>query len=140
MKAFVYHVQINVNKSEDSFSFWREMLQYLGYEIVDSGEWGFGATNGTCDFWIMSTQGKYKKNQFHRKNTGLNHVAFGVSAKAEVDRFINEFLMPRKIKLLYDSPREYPEYEKGYYAVYFEDSDRIKIEVAYKNGFAQRLK
>ncbi|TMI54977.1 bleomycin resistance protein, partial [Candidatus Bathyarchaeota archaeon] len=25
-------------------------------------------------------------------------------------------------------PKEYPEYRKGYYAVYFEDPDRIKLE------------
>jgi len=28
-------------------------------------------------------------------------------------------------------PADHPEYEPGYYAVYFEDPDRIKIEVMY---------
>jgi hypothetical protein len=30
--------------------------------------------------------------------------------------------------VLYGGPKEYPEYRKGYYAVYFEDPDRIKLE------------
>ena len=29
------------------------------------------------------------------------------------------------------SPVEFPEYHVGYYAVFFEDSDRIKLEVVY---------
>jgi hypothetical protein len=33
--------------------------------------------------------------------------------------------------VLYEGPGEYPEYHRGYYAVYFEDPDRIKLEVAY---------
>lgn len=68
---------------------------------------------------------------FHRKRTGLNHLAFRVSSKQRVDRFTREFLAPRGIVPLYGGARAYPEYAKGYYAVYFEDPDRIKVEVAY---------
>jgi hypothetical protein len=37
--------------------------------------------------------------------------------------------LPNKIKVLYDGPKEYPDYSNGYYAVYFEDPDRIKLEL-----------
>ena len=40
-------------------------------------------------------------------------------------------MRPRRIAPLYDSPREYPEYRPGYYAVFFEDPDRLKLEVTY---------
>jgi hypothetical protein len=33
--------------------------------------------------------------------------------------------------VLYGGPREYPEYAAAYYAVFFEDPDRIKLEVAH---------
>src|SRR2546428_9609653 len=49
-------------------------------------------------------------------------------SKADVDRLHSELLAPRSIKILYGGPKEYPEYRKGYYAVYFEDPDRIKLE------------
>lgn len=44
---------------------------------------------------------------------------------------IDEFLVTNKIPTLYGTPKLFPEYEEGYYAVFFEDPDRIKLEVAY---------
>ncbi|HVQ74394.1 MAG TPA: hypothetical protein VMT79_02540 [Candidatus Binatia bacterium] len=70
----------------------------------------------------------------HRKRPGLNHVAFGVSARADVDRFAREFLAPRGLATLYATPREFPEYRPGYYAVFFEDPDRLKLEIAHVPG------
>ena len=32
---------------------------------------------------------------------------------------------------LYRTPREFPEYRPGYYAVFFEDPDRLKLEVVH---------
>ena len=55
-----------------------------------------------------------------------------------MDRFVAEFMRPRSIAPLYDSPREYPEYRPGYYAVFFEDPDRLKIEVAHVPGITDR--
>lgn len=139
MKSFLYHIQINVSDKKKSFPFYKDLLNYLEYEITLDKSWGFGASNKNqkylADIWVIATGAKYRKTKFNRKNTGLNHIAFGVNRKGDVDKFIEEFLKPREIKYLYDSPREYPEYEKGYYAVYFEDPDRVKIEITYKPGF-----
>ena len=65
------------------------------------------------------------------KRAGLNHVAFRVERREDVDRFRRELLLPRGIPTLYDTPREFPEYAPGYYAVFFEDPDRIKLEVTH---------
>ena len=62
---------------------------------------------------------------------GLNHLAFRVDRREEVDRFRNEFMASRSIAPLYGTPRAFPEYAPGYYAVFFEDADRIKLEVAH---------
>jgi catechol 2,3-dioxygenase-like lactoylglutathione lyase family enzyme len=87
-------------------------------------------SNGTTDFWLIETPADRRDASFHRKNTGLNHLAFGVRERADVDRFVAEFMQPRGVAALYGSPREYPEYHAGYYAVFFEDPDRLKLEVA----------
>ena len=50
---------------------------------------------------------------------------------ADVGRFHDEFLAPRRIAPLYGGPRDYPEYRAGYHAVFFEDPDRLKLEVAH---------
>lgn len=73
----------------------------------------------------------FKQNYFHRKNTGVNHMAFKVNSREDVDKFYGEFLKDRNMGTLYGSPKEFPEYAKGYYAVFFEDPDRIKLEVLF---------
>jgi len=36
--------------------------------------------------------------------------------------------------VLYGGPKEWQNYDPGYYAVYFEDPDRIKLELVYAAG------
>jgi catechol 2,3-dioxygenase-like lactoylglutathione lyase family enzyme len=79
---------------------------------------------------VTVTQPNYRKPDYHRKRTGLGHVAFRVSSPDMVDAFVNEFLKPRQIEALYGGAKVYPDYAPGYYAVYFEDSDRIKVELS----------
>jgi catechol 2,3-dioxygenase-like lactoylglutathione lyase family enzyme len=67
----------------------------------------------------------------------LGHIAFQVESAGMVDQFVDEFLNPRDIAPLYGGAKAYPEYAEGYYAVYFEDPDRIKIEVVHEPGAAQ---
>ena len=62
----------------------------------------------------------------------LTKASFKVNSKEDVDTFTKEFLNKNKIKTLYNTPRLFPEYTKDYYAVFFEDPDRIKLEVTYK--------
>lgn len=107
------------------------MLTYLGFKSVADYKYGFGMTDGTVSVWVFKAQPKYQKAPFYRKAIGLNHIAFGVKRREEVDTFYRDYLLPRKIPVLYGGPAEHPEYEPGYYAVYFEDPDRIKIEVMY---------
>lgn len=131
MKATVYHLQINVSDLQKSVAFYQDLLGYFGYEAIHKDKYAAGFSNGTTDFWLVHTGIKYQKNQFHRKNIGLNHIAFRVNSKDDVDKFCEEFLKPKKIAALYNSPRKFPEYTDKYYAVYFEDPDRIKLEVVY---------
>jgi len=131
MKSSLYHIQLNISDAKVSLPFYKDLLGYLGYRIVDESEEHIGAYNGSFTFWIIETEKKYKDDSFHRKSTGINHFALRVSSKEEVDQFVNEFLEPRNIKALYNGPKEHPEYKDGYYAVFFEDPDRIKLEVVY---------
>jgi catechol 2,3-dioxygenase-like lactoylglutathione lyase family enzyme len=131
MKASVYHVQLNVADAKVSGPFYRELLGYLEYRVVVRTGEVLGMSNATTDFWIIQTPGERVAAGFHRKGPGLNHVAFRVGRREDVDRFHDEFLKARGITALYGGPREYPEYRPGYYAVFFEDPDRLKLEVVY---------
>jgi glyoxylase I family protein len=131
MNASVYHLQLNVGDTGVSVPFYRALLGYLEYRVVVGRDDVLGMSNGTTDFWIMATPADRVAARVHRKNPGLNHVAFRVDARGDVDRFHDEFLAARGIAALYGGPREYPEYRPGYYAVFFEDPDRLKLEVAH---------
>jgi len=131
IKSAIYHIQINVSKAEKSLPFYKNLLTYLGYRIVDETREHIGASNGTTDIWIIRTEKNHGKRRFHRKAAGLNHIAFRVSSKKAVDDFVRWFLKREKIRTLYQSPRLFPEYGKDYYAAYFEDPDRIKLEVVH---------
>lgn len=90
-----------------------------------------GYSDGEISFWITRADPKLARRPFHRKAPGLNHLAFRARSKKQVMEFYKKFLIRYKVKVLYSGPKEYPEYGKGYYSVFFEDPDRLKIEYAY---------
>ncbi len=134
MKTSLYHVQLNVADPERSLPFYRALLGYFEYRPLMAARDVLGMTNGTTDFWLIETPRAHKEPAFHRKRSGLNHLAFGAESRDAVDTFEREFLVARGIPTLYGPPREYPEYAPGYYGVFFEDPDRVKLEVAYVPG------
>jgi catechol 2,3-dioxygenase-like lactoylglutathione lyase family enzyme len=131
VKARVYHLQVNVHDAAVSLPFWKALLGYLEYRTVHEARDVAGYSNGTTDLWLIATERAHAGAGFHRKRAGLNHVAFRVERREDVDRFRREFLEARGIPTLYDTPRDFPEYAPGYYAVFFEDPDRLKLEVAH---------
>jgi catechol 2,3-dioxygenase-like lactoylglutathione lyase family enzyme len=131
MKAALYHVQVNVSSGARSFPFYRPLLTYLEFRRVHEDARSLAFSDGTVDVWLIEAEERHAGFGFHRKRTGLNHLAFRVDARAGVDRFAREFLQPRGLAALYGTPREFPEYAAGYYAVFFEDPDRLKLEVAH---------
>ncbi|HTK03184.1 MAG TPA: hypothetical protein VL401_00205 [Alphaproteobacteria bacterium] len=138
MKSFVYHIQINVSNKDISFPFYKSLLNYFDYKVLYEDETTLGLGNEKTDIWLIQTEESFISNKFHRKNTGLNHFAFGLENKKDVDQFVESFLKPNGIKPIYGTPKEFPEYDEGYYAVYFEDPDRIKLEVTYRPEFKTR--
>jgi len=125
------HLQIYVSDKKVSFQFYKELLTYLGYKVVCEDGASLGMRNEPTDIWLKGVPKENKHKLYSRRNVGVNHLAFGVSKKEDVDKFCKEFLIPRGIKSLYNSPRKFHEYTERYYAVYFEDPDKIKLEVVF---------
>ena len=125
------HIQLNVSNFKKSFEFYKDFLSEFNYKIIISHDFYAGFSNETVDLWLIQTEENHLDKKFHRKATGLNHLAFKVSSKEEVDNFAKDFLKKRKIPTLYNTPKPFPEYNKDYYAVFFEDPDRLKLEVVY---------
>ncbi|KKK66358.1 hypothetical protein LCGC14_2964920 [marine sediment metagenome] len=131
MKSNLCHIFLNILNPEKSFPYYKEFLKYFDYEIEFENDQYLGMTNGVIDIWLQHTDMKYRDDKFHRKKTGINHFAFRVDTKDDVDKFYSEFLKSKNIKVLYNTPKPFPENTENYYAVYFEDPDRLKLEVCF---------
>ncbi len=131
MKSRIGHVYLYVFDLKMSYDFYSKFLTNLDYREIVNENWGFAFINKGTSIWFEKARTGHIEKGYHRKRIGLNHLAFRVNSKEEVDTFYKDFLQKNKITTLYESPKAYPEYGEDYYAVYFEDPDRIKLEVAY---------
>lgn len=131
MKATLGHIGINVSNENESFDFWKNLLNFLEYTVIPDGN-HFDATDGRTYLCVQVTKPVHQEPKFHRKRTGLSHIAFQVQSAELVDHFVTDFLEPHGIAPLYGGAMTPPGYPTGYYAVYFEDPDRIKVEVVYE--------
>jgi catechol 2,3-dioxygenase-like lactoylglutathione lyase family enzyme len=116
--------------------FYRAFFEYLEYRIMVDEPDALGVSDGATDIWIIGTVPEHRAHRFHRKAAGVNHLAFRVSTAGDVNTFHARFLLAGDVPVLYGGPREYPEYTPGYYAVFFEDPDRIKLKVAHVPGLS----
>ena len=118
------HLDISVSDLERSGEFWAAFLNDLGYREFAKSATGWSWTNDESTVFLLQAESGYLDPPYHRKRVGLNHLAFGVSDPKQVDAMATR-LKERNIPLLYGGPRT----GRTTYAVFFEDPDRIKIEV-----------
>lgn len=64
---------------------------------------------------------------YHRCRVGLNHLAFYAKSRNHVDD-MTERLKERGVHILYQDKHPFAGGD-NYYAVFFEDPDRIKVEL-----------
>ncbi len=127
MRGVIHHIEIYVHDLKRSKAFWTWLLEALGYKIYQ--QWSEGISYILNDSYLcfVQTEEAYLAPEYHRKRTGLNHLAFHLDSRQQVDQF-TEMLREKDIKILYEEKHPYAG-GKNYYAVFFEDPDRIKVEL-----------
>jgi catechol 2,3-dioxygenase-like lactoylglutathione lyase family enzyme len=118
------HLDICVSDLERSGEFWGWFLKELGYREFAKSATGWSWTNGESTVFLLQAEPGYLDPPYHRKRVGMNHLAFAVSEVRQVDALASR-LRERSVPVLYGGPRS----GRTTYAVFFEDPDRIKIEV-----------
>src|SRR5256886_374605 len=119
------HLDIYVSDLARSGEFWGAFLRALGYREFAKSPTGWSWTNDESTVFLLQAEPEYLDPPYHRKRVGMNHLAFGVSSKRQVDALATS-LKARRVPLLYGGPRR----RRPTHPVIILDPDRIKIEVA----------
>jgi len=122
------HVEINVSDYARSIRFYDRVLIHLGWKKFVCSRTHTTYCDGQLKLVLVPTESGHLTAGFHRKRTGLNHLAFYAPSREAVDRFDREVLKATGIKALYEGK---PFGDDEYYAVFFEDPDRMKLEVVH---------
>jgi len=123
----LHHVEMNVSDLHKARVFYDFLLPKLGYELYQEWEKGFSYKHGHTYLVFVQTEEKHAGTSFHRGRTGLNHLAFHGDSREQVD-YLTKELEERGIAILYKDRHPYAGGE-NYYAVFFEDPDRMKLEI-----------
>ncbi|MEN0663915.1 VOC family protein [Caldifermentibacillus hisashii] len=125
--GLLHHVEINVSDLNRSIAFWGWFLEELGYTPFQ--EWENGTSWKLADTYLVfvQTEERFLDVSYHRSRVGLNHLAFYAESREHVDN-ITRKLKEKGIKILYEDRHPFAG-GKEHYAVFFEDPDRIKVEL-----------
>ncbi|MDF1800933.1 MAG: VOC family protein [Planctomycetota bacterium] len=123
----MHHVEIYVSDLERSIAFWTPFLEQLGYA---PDRWSGGINyrrKGQTYLCFLPAPAEHLADGYHRKRVGLNHLAFTGESREQVDQ-LAAWAKAAGHPLLYEADYPYAT-GPGYYALYCEDPDRIKVEV-----------
>jgi len=130
----VHHVDLVVSSIERSLAFYTGLLGPLGFHRVSEVEGERGET-----IWYIGGPGssvglreaQSESEPYDRYRVGLHHIAFEAQSRADVDERA-DWLRTQDVELE-SEPQEYT-YSPGYYAVFFYDPDRLKLEIVHLPG------
>lgn len=125
------HVEIYVSDLSKSVEFWGWLLPKLGFSPYQ--EWDSGRSWRDDSSYIVFVQADdpHRSHVFHRKRPGLNHLAFWAGSSEQIERLTRE-LRDSGVRILYEDRGPNEVGAPSRYSVFFEDPDRIKVEVVLK--------
>lgn len=123
----LHHIEIYVDDLEKTSEFWSWFLQELGYKEFQKWEQGFSFKLDETYIVFVQTEERFRDIKYHRCRSGLNHLAFHGLPQKYIDE-LTEKLKTKGINILYEDRHPHAGGE-DVYAVYFEDPNRIKVEV-----------
>lgn len=128
LNGLLHHIEMYVSDLEKSTLFWQWFLtEKFAYSVYQQWNEGISFKLGDTYIVFVQTEEKYKANHYNRKNVGLNHLAFHCDSREFIDNLTKD-LVERNITILYADKHPFAGGE-DYYAVFFEDPDRMKVEV-----------
>ncbi|MCA0987524.1 VOC family protein [Guptibacillus algicola] len=123
----LHHVELYVSELKRTIDFWEWLLEELGYHSFQKWEEGHSFKIGDTYIVFVQVEERFQEPSYHRCRVGLNHLAFHAASREHVDELTNK-LRAKGVPILYQDRHPYAGGD-DYYAVFFEDPDRIKVEI-----------
>lgn len=120
----LHHIELNTADLEASVAFWDWFLGQLGYE--PKNEWDGGRSWINSPTYIVLVQADNPEHSFDRRAPGLNHLAFHAESRSVIDDLTVAIRQRDDATVLYEDRHPFA---GGYYALYCEDPEGIKVEV-----------
>jgi len=123
----LHHLEIYVSNLSKSSEFWGWILTELGYAPYQKWATGISWKHGETYLVFVQAEKRFLDVPYHRSRVGLNHLAFHAESREQVDE-ITTHLRGKGVSILYQDKHPFAGGET-HYAVFFEDPDRIKVEL-----------
>lgn len=120
----LHHVELCAVDLEASLDFWGWLLTELGYDAKNEWDGGRSWINGPT--YVVVKRADDSDRPFDRHASGLNHLAFHADSRERVDELTAGVRKRSDSTVLYEDRHPYA---GGYYALYCEDPEGIKVEV-----------
>ena len=120
----LHHVELYASDLEGSVGFWDWLLGELGYRV--KREWNNGRSWVNGPTYVVLVQADDPDQPFDRHTAGLNHLAFHAASREQVDEITAAVRERDDTTVLYEDRHPFA---GGYYALYCEDPEGIKVEV-----------
>jgi catechol 2,3-dioxygenase-like lactoylglutathione lyase family enzyme len=120
----LHHVELYASDLDASVEFWDWLLGELGYEPKNDWDGGRSWVNGPT--YVVLVAADADDHAFDRRAAGLNHLAFHAASREQVDELAAGVRDRDDAALLYEDRHPFA---GGYYALYCEDPEGLKVEV-----------
>jgi len=119
------HLDVYVSDLAQSVAFWGPLLELLGFAKAADRPAAKSWKGAGAEIFFVQTEPDFVVQGYHRKRIGLNHLAFAVNDRGELDQVLAH-VRGTGARLLYEGGIEET---KTQHRLFFEDPDRIKVEV-----------
>jgi catechol 2,3-dioxygenase-like lactoylglutathione lyase family enzyme len=127
----VAHTFVTASDFEASVAFYRQLLPFLGLQIVGESPDMFYCVGGRTGFGINRPRPENAGAKFDQWRVGMHHHCWRARERADVDA-LHDFLVGIGAKVVH-GPQE-DGFAPGYYSVLFEDPDGIRLELNHVPG------
>jgi predicted lactoylglutathione lyase len=127
--ATLGHVCIEVSNLENSRKFYEVLLNKLDFKVIMDTKETVGFSNKVFNVWLVESREPRVRREAPtgEESVVADHLAILVNSKQTVDAVADEMKQKGFVALF--PPEEHAEFQPGYYAVSFCDSDNYVTEV-----------